>query len=178
MSDSPVTVVIAGEPVAKARRQQPEAQIQRAVFQHLRARAAPGVFAFHPANGGYRKPIEAKILQGLGVRAGVPDIIAIKDGRCYALELKSAGGKLSENQERVLIALRDADAMGTHAHGLDQALRILEGWGLLRGHAAIRPHNSNPVAGQGNARRELHLERRAKGIKDSERFSIQRQSVQ
>jgi len=178
MSDSPVTVVIAGEPVAKARRQQPEAQIQRAVFQHLRARAAPGVFAFHPANGGYRKPIEAKILQGLGVRAGVPDIIAIKDGRCYALELKSAGGKLSENQERALIALRDADAMGTHAHGLDQALRILEGWGLLRGHAAIRPHNSNPVAGQGNARRELHLERRAKGIKDSERFSIQRQSVQ
>ena len=174
MSDSPVTVVIAGEPVAKARRQQPEAQIQRAVFQHLRARAAPGVFAFHPANGGYRKPIEAKILQGLGVRAGVPDIIAIKDGRCYALELKSAGGKLSENQERVLIALRDADAMGTHAHGLDQALRILEGWGLLRGHAAIRPHNSNPVAGQGNARRELHLERRAKGNRDDEQLNVQR----
>jgi hypothetical protein len=45
----------------------PEAAIQRAVFQHLRTRATPGVFAFHPANGGYRKPIEAAIFKGLGV---------------------------------------------------------------------------------------------------------------
>jgi hypothetical protein len=32
-------------------RRRPEAAIQRAVFEHLRVRAAPGVFAFHPANG-------------------------------------------------------------------------------------------------------------------------------
>src|SRR5262245_23567538 len=50
-------------------RQRPEAAIQRAVFQHLRMRSAPGVFAFHPANGGYRKPIEAAIMKGLGVVA-------------------------------------------------------------------------------------------------------------
>jgi hypothetical protein len=37
-----------------ARRAQPEAAIQRAVFVHLRTRGAPGVFAFHPPNGGYR----------------------------------------------------------------------------------------------------------------------------
>jgi hypothetical protein len=30
----------------------------------------------------------------------------------------------------VLIKLREAGAMATH--GLDQALRVLEGWGLLR----------------------------------------------
>jgi hypothetical protein len=118
------------------RRQRPEQAIQRAVFEHLRTRAAPGVFAFHPANGGFRKPIEAKILQGLGVVAGTPDVIAIKDGRCYALELKADGGKLTEVQERVLIKLREAGAMATHAHGLDQALRILEGWQLLRGRSS------------------------------------------
>ena len=67
----------------------PEQQIQRAVFAHFCARSAPGVFAFHPANGGYRRPIEAKILQGLGVTSGVPDVIAVKDGRIYALELKA-----------------------------------------------------------------------------------------
>jgi hypothetical protein len=33
---------------------QSEAAIQRAVFQHLRTRAVPGVFAFHVPNGGYR----------------------------------------------------------------------------------------------------------------------------
>jgi hypothetical protein len=110
-----------------------EDAIQRAVFQHLRARGAPGVFAFHPANGGYRRPIEAKILRGLGVRAGVPDVIAIKDGRTFALEIKAPGGKLSSAQEGALIALREAGAVATHAHGLDQALRVLEAWGLLRG---------------------------------------------
>jgi hypothetical protein len=31
-------------------RRRPENVIQRAVFQHVRARAAPNVFAFHPAN--------------------------------------------------------------------------------------------------------------------------------
>jgi Holliday junction resolvase RusA-like endonuclease len=38
--------------------------------------------------------------------------------------------------------------------------------------------NSRPVAGQGNARRELRARRRAKGIKDNERFSIQRRDSQ
>src|SRR5262245_27946816 len=69
------------------RRHRPEAAIQRAVFQHLRERGVPGLFAFHPANGGYRKPIEAAILKGLGVTAGVPDVIAIYEGCCYAMEL-------------------------------------------------------------------------------------------
>jgi hypothetical protein len=39
------------------RRARPENAIQRAVFEHLRVRGAPNVFAFHPANGGYRKPM-------------------------------------------------------------------------------------------------------------------------
>jgi hypothetical protein len=111
----------------------PEQQIQRAVFQHLAARAAPGVFAFHPANGGYRRPIEAKILSGLGVKAGVPDIVVIKDGRAYFLEIKAPGGRLSPVQEQTLIALREAGALATHCHGLDEALRLLEVWQLLRG---------------------------------------------
>jgi hypothetical protein len=118
------------------RRAQPEAAIQRAVFAHLRARSAPGVFAFHPANGGYRKPIEAKILQGLGVTSGVPDVIAIKDGRTYALELKAEGGKLTEAQEHVLIKLCEAGADVAVVHGIDQALAQLEGWGLLRGRSS------------------------------------------
>jgi hypothetical protein len=115
------------------RRARPEQQIQRAIFDHFRARSAPGVFAFHPANGGYRKPIEAKILQGLGVVSGVPDIVAVKDGRAYFLEIKAEGGRLSPAQEQTLIALRAAGALACHAHGLDQCLRVLEGWGLLKG---------------------------------------------
>jgi hypothetical protein len=62
-------------------RRRPEDAIQRAVFQHLRARGAPGLFAFHPPNGGYRRPVEAAILKGMGVVAGVPDIIELEADR-------------------------------------------------------------------------------------------------
>jgi hypothetical protein len=89
---------------ASHRRRSPEATIQRAVFAHLRARGAPGLFAFHPANGGYRKPAEAAIMKGLGVVPGVPDIIAIHQGRCYAMELKAEGGRPTETQLAVVAA--------------------------------------------------------------------------
>ena len=58
----------------------PEQQIQRAVFEHLALRGASTTFAFHPANGGWRSRVEAAILKGMGVRADVPDIIAVKNG--------------------------------------------------------------------------------------------------
>jgi hypothetical protein len=117
------------------RRARPEAAIQRAVFQHLRARGAPGVFAFHPANGGYRKPVEAAILKGLGVVAGVPDVIAIHHGRVFAMEIKAEGGRATPKQLDVLAALREAGAFTAIAEGLDRALACLTAWGLLRGRA-------------------------------------------
>jgi hypothetical protein len=106
--------------------------IQRAVFRHLWLRPAPGVFAFHPANGGFRRPAEAGIFAGLGVVAGVPDIIAIKDGRAYALELKTERGRLTV-QQQTLERLRAAGAVTAVARGLDASIRQLEVWGLLRG---------------------------------------------
>jgi hypothetical protein len=115
------------------RRRSPEAVIQCAVFAHLRARGAPGVFAFHPANGGYRRPTEAAILKSMGVTPGVPDVFAVHKGRCFALELKSEGGRATDAQRASIAALREAGALATIAIGLDHALAVLEGWGLLRG---------------------------------------------
>ncbi len=113
-----------------------EQAIQKAVFDHLKMRAAPGVFAFHPANGGWRSPIEAKILVGQGVRAGVPDVIAVRAGQFYALELKAEHGKLSNSQKSAHEALAAAGAIVGTAYGLDQALNWLEVHGLLKGRAA------------------------------------------
>jgi hypothetical protein len=106
---------------------------QSAVFQHLAIRAASTVFAFHPANGGWRSPVEASILKGMGVRPGVPDIIAIKGGQCYALELKAPDGRLTPVQRDAHAALAAAGATVAVAYGLDEALARLEAWGLLRG---------------------------------------------
>jgi hypothetical protein len=116
----------------KRRRAASEQAIQRAIFQHLRARGAPGVFAFHPANGGYRKPVEAAIMKGLGVVTGVPDVIAIRDGCVFALELKAEGGRATDAQLACIAALREAGAFTCIAEGLDRALACLEAWGLLR----------------------------------------------
>ena len=120
---------------ARHRRQRPEAAIQRAVFQHLRGRGATGLFAFHVPNGGYRRPTEAAILKGLGVVAGVPDVILIHRGRCYAMELKAEGGRPTETQLAAVAAMEAAGAYCCIAEGLDRALAVLEGWGLLRGRA-------------------------------------------
>ena len=117
-------------------RSKPEKQIQRAVFQHIKARGASRMFAFHPANGGYRKPVEAAILKGLGVVAGTPDIIAIRGGRTYALELKAPDGKLSNSQEAAIADLERAGATVAVAIGLDMALATLENWGLLLGRSS------------------------------------------
>ena len=113
-----------------------EQQIQRAIFDHFAWRGAPGVFAFHPANGGYRKPVEAAIMKGLGVVAGVPDVIAIHNGRVFAMEIKAEGGRATEKQLACIAALREAGAFTCIAEGLDRALDVLESWGILRGRAS------------------------------------------
>jgi hypothetical protein len=111
----------------------PEQQIQRAVIDHLRWRAVPGVFTFHPANGGWRSAVEAAIFKSLGVVAGVPDIIIIHGGRCYGLELKSVNGRLTDVQRIAHERLREAGALIAVVHGIDAALAQLAEWQLLRG---------------------------------------------
>jgi hypothetical protein len=127
------TVEYSSSMYRRPRTARPEQQIQRAVFEHLAVRAASTVFAFHPANGGWRSPVEGAILKGLGVRAGVPDIVAIKNGRCYALELKAPDGRLTPVQRDAHAALAAAGATVATAYGLDDALARLEAWGLVRG---------------------------------------------
>jgi VRR-NUC domain len=115
------------------RLQRPEQADQRAVLANLEIRAAPNTYWFHVPLGGYRTPAEAAILKGLGARAGVPDLILIRDGQTYALELKAPGGKLSATQKETIERMKAAGAVVGVAHGVDEALRFLELNRLLRG---------------------------------------------
>jgi hypothetical protein len=63
--------------------------------------------------------VEAKILKGQGVMPGVPDVIAIKDGAAFCLELKSERGRLSPAQTECHQLLLAAGATVTTALGLD-----------------------------------------------------------
>jgi hypothetical protein len=122
-------------PQCPHRRSNPEAQIQRAMFRHLRARGAAGIFAWHPFSGGYRRPIEAAIYKGLGARAGLPDVMVLHNGKLFGLELKAEGGKPTPKQVETIAAMQMAGAIAGVAIGLNDALRWLEERGLLRGQA-------------------------------------------
>ena len=111
------------------RRKRPEDALQHAVLEHLRLRAPRTAYWFHVA----RSPIEAGILKGLGVRAGVPDLIIIYDGKTYGLELKADGNRPTKLQIEAQDAMRAAGAEVAVAVGLDAAIQQLEQWQLLRG---------------------------------------------
>ena len=111
----------------------PEQALQKAVLEHLAVRAVQGTYWFHVGNGGYRTPLEAKVFKSLGVRPGVPDLIIINDGRTYGLELKSHGQSLTPVQRTAHVLMRQAGAIVETAVGIDEALKQLEEWKLLRG---------------------------------------------
>jgi hypothetical protein len=114
-------------------RRHPEQDLQRALFEHIRQRGVTGLVAIHCPNGGWRSPIEAKILQGLGVTPGTPDVLLWHDCKSFAMELKSEAGRTTEAQLEMLNRLSQAGAFTAVCHGLDRALAVLEEWGLLRG---------------------------------------------
>jgi hypothetical protein len=81
----------------------------------------------------WRLSATKKIFSGLGVRAGVSDLLLWHAGRAFALELKPEGRRATEAQSQFLADMKNAGAFADVAVGLDAALRKLEGWGLLRG---------------------------------------------
>jgi hypothetical protein len=84
-------------------------------------------------NGGKRSNVEAAIFKGLGIRAGVPDLICIKAGRVCALELKAPHRRLSKVQQATIDALKATGVVVAVTSDLDSALDKLELWGVLRG---------------------------------------------
>jgi hypothetical protein len=116
----------------------PEQQIQRAVLGQLAWRAVPGTWWCHYPAGGWRSAIEAAILRGLGVVAGVPDILIVYCGQLYALELKAANGRLTDVQSDTHAAMKRAGAIVATARGIDDALGQLTLWGLLRPDASTQ----------------------------------------
>jgi hypothetical protein len=112
------------------RRNQPEADLQRAVVQYL-AYAKPACIHLHVPNGGARPKVEAAILTGLGVRAGAPDLVLLSGHGSYCIELKVPGGRQSPAQrdfELDCVRLGIRYAVCTSINEVDEVLRE---WGLV-----------------------------------------------
>jgi hypothetical protein len=125
------------------RRRSPESQDQRAICQHLDARGVPGLVWFAVPNGNKLGgkisakgiAIQGSINKGLGVKAGVSDLIFLHDSKFFALELKVGKNRPTEEQLEFIDRVNAAGGFATWCSGLDAALRILESWQLLRGRA-------------------------------------------
>lgn len=91
-----------------SRRNQPEAEIQRAIVHTLRFALPRGAIVHHCANevtqAGRAGARRQAILVGMGVTPGFADLIVLSDGRVLFLEVKSPTGRLSPSQ----VAFRDA----------------------------------------------------------------------
>ena len=124
----------------KPKQQHPEDILHRAIVEHLRLRGVPGLVWFHVPNGnqlgGARTrsgvPLAAIRLKGLGLRPGVSDLVFLHKGKFWALELKSAKQKPNTEQLKFLSDVVAAGGCGGWTDNLDEALKWLKEWGLIR----------------------------------------------
>lgn len=120
-----------------------EDELQRMEVQYLRTLEAQGRLIFFAVpNGGKRSKIEASIMKGLGVRAGVPDLVimwnrthdnsVIRPGRIGFIENKRQnGGRLSPDQVQWLTALNTQRHHTAIVKNFEEFLNTLQNWGIL-----------------------------------------------
>jgi hypothetical protein len=107
---------------------------QALVIRALKERPVDDTLIFYAiANGGLRSKSEAGRLKHQGVRAGMPDLGLLHQGRSYFLEMKrQRGGRVSDQQIGTIAALERAGATVGIARGATEALDILLGWHLIK----------------------------------------------
>ena len=81
-----------------------EAQLQKALVQHIKARGVPGLVWWHSPNGarlaGRRgAAVAGAQLKAMGMRPGVSDLILLHDGQPFALELKTDKGRVARRKQ-------------------------------------------------------------------------------
>src|SRR5271169_3936834 len=102
----------------------PEQMLQRQVADYLSwALGAPTIWTAHPSGGGGE--MRGKILKGMGLRPGWPDIEIIHEGRFYAIELKAKGGVVSDDQRTCHKAIRAAGGHVTTCWDFDAVRTVL-----------------------------------------------------
>jgi hypothetical protein len=108
-----------------------EQQVQRVFVDYLKRVCAVKFWAV--PNGGYRTKAEASILIGQGVEAGVADLhFLLPGGKLGVIEMKSAGGRLSENQKAWLAAVKEGGAETAVCYSFEEAQAQIRLWGIDR----------------------------------------------
>lgn len=112
-----------------------EDDIQIQIVEYLTLLASAGSFIFfHVPNQAMGKATgrgglaRMARLKRMGLRPGVADLVLVKGGKTYFLEVKRLKGKQSVNQmEFEVDALRSGTEYAV-AHSFDEAKKILQNW--------------------------------------------------
>ena len=106
-----------------------EREIQRAVFAEFRARRMPHAMMWAVPNGPESRRVP-------GFCAGAADVMALRNGEFFSLELKTETGRTSLEQLEFMANVNDCGGYGFVAHGFDAAIACLVSWGIIRREAA------------------------------------------
>jgi hypothetical protein len=116
----------------------PEADLQIQVADLLRIQEAPRGFLFFscPNEGMGKARTGAALgrmarLKRMGLRPGVADLVIVKNGLVYFLELKSNKGQISDSQAVFGLNCRRVGARYNVAYSFEQAQKILQDWGII-----------------------------------------------
>jgi hypothetical protein len=119
-------------------RAHPEQSLQIAIATYLaRVLTAPTFFTAIGHGGGGK--LRGAILKGMGMQAGVPDILIINRGKCLWIELKAGKGSLSSEQIAVHQWLVAAGCSVTVCRSIDDVRERLDVWGVPTIEAKLPP---------------------------------------
>ena len=110
-------------------RKREEDAAQKWVVEWVR-RTCPSVLIFHVPNGGQRSRTEAAILKGLGVLAGIPDLILLWPGHVAGLEMKAPKGKPTPEQEAIGERMIQMGHLWGVARSPEEAIALFAQWGV------------------------------------------------
>lgn len=108
-----------------ARRNQPEQELQKTVAGFLDVSLPANTVWYHIPNGGKRTRAEAGLFKAMGVKAGVPDIHILHEGRSIYIELKVGAGKETAEQIMMRHRLVSAGAVCTVCRSLEEVADFL-----------------------------------------------------
>lgn len=110
----------------------PEATLHAWVAMGLDQVLPDDALWFHVPNEGKRGWHAQRSFKRLGARAGVPDIIIMRGGKAWCIELKSAKGKLTAAQRAFHVLLERAGIPVKVCRDRAEVMMALSGWGLLQ----------------------------------------------
>ena len=120
---------------ARAKRQDREGPIHRAIIELLDYELPPDAIYHHSPNeldmSGPEAARQIAKARGLGTRIGWTDLEIIWQGRFYGVEIKAPGGRVSTPQSETHAAMRRAGALVAVVSSVSEMKEILIQWDIL-----------------------------------------------